>query len=104
MPVSCGPEKLYVGAQPTIRITHYDIDGELADPTAIQVRFSRQGETITTINHPNAAIVAQSTGIWHFTFPAALTVAGTYWVTVVASGGGNSTTEQIKVVIHGTHS
>jgi hypothetical protein len=104
VPVSCSPEKLYVGAQPTIEITHLDIDGDLIDPTSIQVRYRRQGETVTTINHPNAAIVNQSIGVWRFTFPAPLTQAGTYWVTVVASGGGNTATDQIKVVIHGTHS
>ncbi len=104
MTVSCSPEKLYVGAQPSVEITHYDIEGDLMDPTDIQVRFSKQGGTVTTINHPNAAIVAQSVGVWRFTFPAPLTEAGTYWVTVTASGGGNADTDQIKVVIHGTHS
>lgn len=104
MPTTCAPPKLYTGARPTVEFTHWDIEGDLADPSAIEVRFGLQGGTITTINHPNAAIVPTAeTGVWRFTFPAGLP-AGTYWVTIEASGGGNTITGQIKAEVHGLHS
>lgn len=101
MPV-CTNEPLYTGSQPTVQFTHYDIADALADPSAIEVRFGLQGQTPTTIVHPNAAITQESTGVWRFTFPAPL-AAGTYWVAIEASGGGNAIVDQIKVVVRGTH-
>lgn len=102
MPACVTNEPLYAGSQPTVQFTHYDIDEVLADPSAITVRYGLQGATPTIITHPNAAITQESTGVWRFTFPAPL-AAGTYWVTITASGGGNAITDQIKVVIRGTH-
>lgn len=103
MPPTCSPPgPLYAGARPTVEFTHWDLDGELADPSAIEVRYGLQGDTATTITHPDATIAQVSTGVWRFTFPTGLT-AGTWWVTIEASGGGNTEVDQIKIVVHGTH-
>lgn len=99
----CSPPKLYSGSRPTVEFTHWDIEDNLADPSTIEVRYGLQGGTVATVTHPDAAITQESTGVWRFTFPTGL-AAGTYWVTIEASGGGNTITGQIKVVVHGLHS
>lgn len=99
----CAPPTLYTGAQPTVEFTHRDIDGVLTDPTTIVVKFGLQGGTPVTYTHPHSAITHVSLGVWRFTPPAPLS-AGTYWATVTAAAGGNAVTQQIKVVVHGTHS
>ena len=43
-----------------------------------------------------------STGVWRFYFPAALDLAGDYWVYSVGSGGGADVSLEIKITIHGT--
>lgn len=104
MTATCSPPgPFYTGAQPTVQFTHWDIDGNLADPSAIEVRYGLQGDdTPVTITHPDAAITQVSTGVWRFTFPTGL-AAGTWWVTIEASGGGNTEVDQIKVPVRGTH-
>lgn len=101
--MSCPPEKSYVGTRPRVRMTFWDENETLANPSSITVKVRAPGGTTTTWTTPNATITNESTGVWLFQFPAALTTAGEYWFYAVGSGGGADVAIEIKFVLKGVH-
>lgn len=77
--------------------------GALADPTSITVRVLLPDATVVEYETPHATITTSSTGLWKFTFPAALTQAGEYWVYIVGTGGGVDVAAQVSFTLHDTH-
>lgn len=77
--------------------------GALADPTGITVRVLLPDATVVEYQTPSATITSSSTGLWTFTFPAALTQAGEYWVYIVGTGGGVPVAAQVSFTLHDTH-
>lgn len=77
--------------------------GALADPTSITVRVLLPDGTVSTTTTPSATITSSSTGLWTYTFPAALTLAGEYWVYVTGAGGGVDVSAQASFTLHDTH-
>lgn len=103
MTMSCPPQKSVVGTRPRVRLTFWDENDDLADPSTITVKVKAPGGTTTTWTSPDATITQESTGVWVFQFPAALTVAGDYWVYAVGSGGGADVASEIKFTLRGVH-
>ena len=101
--MSCPPEKSFVGSRPTVRMTFQDVNDDLADPSTIVVKVKNPAGTTTTWTSPDAAISQEITGVWLFTFPAALTLAGDYWFYSVGSGGGADVAAEIKFTLKGVH-
>lgn len=99
----CPPDKNYVGTRPRVRMTFEDENGDLSDPSTIVVRVKDPSGTTTTWTSPDATITNESTGIWIFEFPAALTAAGDYWFYAVGSGGGADVGSEIKFTLLGVH-
>lgn len=77
--------------------------GALADPTSIIVRTGDPSGDMVEYTSPHATIVQQSTGIYRFTFPAALTEVGRWWVYVAGSGNGVGDADEISFPITGAH-
>lgn len=84
-------------------MTFTDENDALSDPAVITVKVKAPGGTTTTWTSPNAAITQDSTGIWLFQFPSALTAAGEYWFYAVGSGGGTDVASEIKFTLKGVH-
>lgn len=101
--MSCPPEKSTVGTRPRVRLRFWDENDSLADPTSITVKVKNPGGTTTTWTTPDATIIQESTGVWTFTFPAALTQAGDYWFYAVGSGGGADVADELKFTLRGVH-
>ena len=65
-----------IGDRPTVTGTFTSSAGTLTDPTTVTVRVREPDGTETLYTSPVASIVNSSTGVWAFTFPAALDAAG----------------------------
>jgi hypothetical protein len=98
-----GGKKLYVGTTTTHPLTFLTHDGDLADPTSIEVTVAYPDGTTDDWSTPHATITQDGTGLWRFTFPAPHTQAGTYWLYVEASGGGTDTSSERQFKVHGVH-
>jgi hypothetical protein len=74
-----------IGMRPTLTATFRDIDGDLADPTAIVFRLRPpRGEVV---EQTQAFATNVSTGVWEWQVPDALTLPGTWWVQALATEG-----------------
>ena len=85
-----------IGDQPTVTATIRDIDGDLADPTAVTVDFIDPSGTQTD----GGAATSSSTGIYTWTFPDALDDWGRWRVKFYATGTLVAAEEIIVLVRH----
>lgn len=74
-----------VGTAPTVTATFVDADGAPADPSAIEVVTLAPDDTRTVYTSPDATITNPAVGTWVFTFPAAITLHGKWWVRVAGT-------------------
>ena len=87
-----------IGDRPTVTGTFTNDAGTLTDPTTVTVRVREPDGTETLYTSPVASIVNSSTGVWAFTFPAALDAAGDWYVRFRSTAGLLTAGEQKLVV------
>lgn len=76
----CANGNVDVGTAPTIEATIRDIDNSLVNPTSITVTTRSPSDNDTTYTDASAEVTNPSVGVWRFTFPAAITEHGKWWV------------------------
>ena len=87
-----------IGDRPTVTGTFTSSADALTDPTTVTVRVREPDGTETLYTSPVASIVNSSTGVWAFTFPAALDAAGDWYVRFRSTAGLLTAGEQKLVV------
>ena len=87
-----------IGDRPVITATFRNDADALTDPTTVTVRVREPDGTETLYTSPVASIVNSSTGVWAFTFPAALDAAGDWYVRFRGTAGTITAAEQKLVV------
>ena len=87
-----------IGDRPVITATFRNDADALTDPTTVPVRVREPDGTETPYTPPAASIVNSSTGVWAFTFPAALDAAGDWYVRFRSTAGLLTAGEQKLVV------
>ena len=87
-----------IGDRPVITATFRNAADALTDPTTVTVRVREPDGTETLYTSPVASIVNSSTGVWAFTFPAALDAAGDWYVRFRSTAGLLTAGEQKLVV------
>jgi hypothetical protein len=97
----------YIGTRPRIELSFVDTSDPPvpADPTTITVYVLYPDGTTASWTTPDATITNPDTvvGEWLFTFPAALMLAGEYWVFGRGDGGGADGTDEVSFTLHDTH-
>ena len=87
-----------IGDRPVITATFRDGADALPAPPTVTVRVREPDGTETLYTSPVASIVNSSTGVWAFTFPAALDAAGDWYVRFRSTAGLLTAGEQKLVV------
>ena len=87
-----------IGDRPVITATFRNDADALTDPTTVTVRVREPDGTETLYTSPVAPIANSSTGVWAFTFPAALDAAGDWYVRFRSTAGLLTAGEQKLVV------
>ena len=87
-----------IGDRPVITATFRNDADAPTDPTTVTVRVREPDGTETLYTSPVASIVNSSTGVWAFTFPAALDAAGDWYVRFRSTAGLLTAGEQKLVV------
>lgn len=92
-----------IGDRPTVTATFTDADGVAADPTTVVVKTRTPAGTETTYTSGSSATIVDTatTGVWTFTFPAALAENGTYRVRFKGTAGLEAAGE-IEVKVNST--
>jgi hypothetical protein len=90
-----------IGDRPTVTGTFRDGADALTDPTTVTVRVREPDGTETLYTSPTASIVNSSTGVWAFTFPAALDAVGDWYVRF-RSTAGLLTAAELKLTVRPT--
>jgi hypothetical protein len=99
----CGSSReVYVGARPIVEARFRDEDGVLTDPSAVTVITRDPNGDETQYDTPDGAITNPSTGVWQFQFPAAITVAGIWWIYFQGTSGVIAAS-QIKLRVRGVN-
>jgi hypothetical protein len=92
-----------VGARPEVEVTVRDVDGELADPTAITFRVMDPGGNIETYDQDSSEVSNASVGLWSWQPASGLSIPGTWWVYVVSTGGGADVATETSFFIEDIH-
>lgn len=67
--------------------------GDLADPTSVEVRLRDPSGNVTTVTSPDASITNPAVGYWRYTFDA--DEAGRWHLYIAGSGGGADAVHQV---------
>lgn len=99
---TCDLETVMKGTTPVVTATFLNEDDVLTNPTTVRVITRDPSGDQLTYTTPNAAIVNTSVGVFEFTFPAALTEVGKWWV-LVSGTAGVLVAQEISFTVKGTH-
>jgi hypothetical protein len=76
-----------IGDLPIVVALFTDVEGTPTNPTTVVFKTRTPTGTITTYTSPDASIVNGEVGEWTFTFPAALSIPGTWYVRAAGTSG-----------------
>lgn len=85
--MNCSNGRIEVGTAPTSEIEVRDVDNALVNPTSLTVTTRDPSGDQVGYTDADPEVTNVSTGIWRFTFPAALTEYGKWHVRWDVAGG-----------------
>jgi hypothetical protein len=93
--MSCPETDVDHGTAPTVQGTFRNSQGALVNPPTVQVVTQDPTGAQVSYADTDTEVSLVSTGVWAFTFPAAMTIPGKWWVKFIGSGSATVASEMI---------